>query len=175
MAKTPDMTQDEARQARDVLLEQERVLRYESGFGSAEALELGCILVSLASEFDETYVVTIVRAADGACVFQWLPDDKGARNLGIAAGKCAESLAVGHASPWRQALALMGEMALDEVFADAPARIAGCGAFPVRVGDEVVAIIGVSGLHNGLDHEVVVRALEKVLDKTVPHFLVALL
>jgi uncharacterized protein (UPF0303 family) len=41
------------------------------------------------------------------------------------------------------------------------------------VGDEWVATIAVSGLHDGLDHEVIVRALEQVLEKTAPRFAVA--
>ena len=38
------------------------------------------------------------------------------------------------------------------------------GAFPIRVGDDRVATLAVSGLHDGLDHELCVRALATDLD-----------
>ena len=44
------------------------------------------------------------------------------------------------------------------------------GAFPICVGDERVATVCVSGLHEGLDHELIVRGLCKVLGKTVPAY-----
>lgn len=45
-----------------------------------------------------------------------------------------------------------------------------CGAFPIRVGDEWVATIAVSGYMEGLDHEVILRALEQVLEAEVPRW-----
>ena len=163
------MTPDEARAAREVLLEQERVLRYEH-FGAREALELGRIAAELAADYDETYTVTITREADGEVWFQWLADDKGARNLLFAAGKRGAALAAGHASPWAQLVAIEQGTPLDDVWAKVPDEVASCGAFPVRAGDEWVATIAVSGLHEGLDHEVVLRALEKALGKKVPRW-----
>ena len=62
----------EAQEALDVLLEQERALRYDR-FGSHEALLLG-----------ETCVIEIVREPDRQPVFLWVPDDKGERNLRFA-------------------------------------------------------------------------------------------
>ena len=46
------------------------------------------------------------------------------------------------------------------------------GTFPIQVGNERVATIAVSGLREGLNHEVIVRALEQVLGTTVPRFAV---
>lgn len=63
---------------------------------------------------------------------------------------------------------------MDALFAEAPERLVSAGAFPVRAGDVIVAAVGVSGLHQGLDHEAIVRALEQVLGKSVRRFPVAL-
>ncbi|MDO4796504.1 MAG: heme-binding protein [Coriobacteriales bacterium] len=152
-----------------MLLEQERVLRYES-FDAVRALELGTIAARLAPEYDETYTVTITRESDAATWFQWLADDKGERNLMFAAGKRNATVAAGHASPWPQLEVLANGRSLDEVWAKVPDEVASCGAFPIRVGDEWVATLAVSGLHNGLDHEVVLRSLEQALGKKAPRW-----
>lgn len=166
------ITASEAAAVMDVLVEQERELRFTNRFGAAEALELGLAASRLADEYDETYTVTITREEDGVVMFQWLGEGKGARNLEFAAGKRAAARASGHASPWAQLEAIVNGTSLDEVWARAPKVCPSCGAFPVRVGDEWVATIAVSGLHDGLDHEVVVRALEQTLRKKVPRFAV---
>ena len=51
-----------------------------------------------------------------------------------------------------QASELMRGHSLDGLWAKAPELIAGCGAFPVRVGERLVATVSVSGLHDGGDH-----------------------
>ena len=163
----------EAAEAMEVLVAQECELRYAQRFGATEALDLGVAAAHLASEFSETYTVTITRETDGEVAFQWLGEGKGARNLVFAAGKRAAALASGHASPWTQLEAIASDKPLDEVWAHVPEVCPACGAFPIRVGDEWVATIAVSGLHEGLDHEVIVRALEQVLGTTVPRFAVA--
>ena len=153
----------------EVLREQERVLRYDE-FGAREALVLGSVAAGLAPEYAEGYVVTITREADEEVCFQWLADGKGARNLMFAAGKRAAALRSGHASPWRQLEAVAAGQSLDEVWAEAPQVVCSCGAFPIRIGNDWVATIAVSGLHEGLDHEVILRSLEQVLGRVVPRF-----
>ena len=167
------ITATEAAEAMGVLDAQERELRYAVRFGAAEALDLGVAAARLAGDYDEAYTVTITREEDEAVAFQWLGEGKGARNLEFAGGKRAAALAAGHASPWAQLEAIASGNALDEVWARVPEVCPACGAFPIRVGDEWVATIAVSGLHEGLDHEVIVRALEQVLGTTVPRFAVA--
>ena len=73
----------EAQKALDVLLEQERALRYDR-FGSHEALLLGETMVGLSDAFGETCVIEIVREPDRQPVFLWVPDDKGERSLRFA-------------------------------------------------------------------------------------------
>ena len=169
MADAP-MTAQEATAALEVLAQQEQELCFSERFGSVEALELGTAAARLAPEYSEGYSVTITRESDGAVIFQWITDDKGARNLTFAAGKRAAALKAGHASPWLQLQATANGEPPEKPWAKAPDVVPACGAFPLRVGSEWVATIAVSGLHEGLDHEVIIRALEQVLGKTVPRF-----
>lgn len=165
----PELTADDAREAEKVLLEQERILRYPERFGAAEALELGNIAVALVPEFPSGYSVTVTRESDGVRIFQWVADDKEERNLLFADGKRRSALKAGHAGPWSQLEAtISGDIA--GVWAKVPDEVPACGAFPIRVGDEWVATIAVSGLHDGLDHEVILRALEQALGVSVPRW-----
>jgi uncharacterized protein (UPF0303 family) len=151
-----------------VLLEQERILRFER-FGADEALHLGGIVASLVLDFGEGVSVTITRESDGVRMFQWVADDKGERNLLFAEGKRAAAQKAGHAGPWAQLEAAIGGDA-SHVWDCVPAEVPACGAFPIRVGDEWVATIAVSGYMEGLDHEVILRALEQVLNTTAPRW-----
>lgn len=56
------------------------------------------------------------------------------------------------------------------MWGNVPEEVPACGAFPIRVGDEWVATIAVSGLDAGLDHEVILRALEAALGLSVPRW-----
>ncbi len=163
------LTAESARAAMEALLEQERMLRYRR-FGAKEALELGSIAASLVDEFGEGVSVAITRESDGVAMFQWVADDKDAKNLLFADGKRAAALEAGHASPWAQPEATAAADDVAAVWADVPAKVPACGAFPIRVGDEWVATIAVSGYMEGLDHEIIVRALERALGVTVPRW-----
>ena len=165
----PSLTPEAARAAQEVLLEQERALRYPKSFGAREALALGQAAIDLVPEYESGYTVTITRERDGVRMFQWVADDKEERNLLFAEGKRQAALAAGHAGPWAQlAATIAGD--LDAVWAHVPNEVPACGAFPVRVGDDWVATIAVSGLHDGLDHEVILRALERELGVEVPRW-----
>lgn len=165
----PMLTADDACKAMEVLLEQERILRYAESFGAYEALELGQAAIGLIPQFGEGYSITITREADGVRMFQWVDDSKGERNLCFADGKRHSALKAGHAGPWAQLEAVVAGDA-SQVWANVPEEVPACGAFPIRVGDEWVATIGVSGLMEGLDHEVIVRALEQVLGVAAPRW-----
>ena len=164
------MNASEAKAAMDILLEQERVLGYQGGFGAGEALALGEAAVEAAGEFDHGVSVAITRESDDLVLFQWVADDCDEKNLLFANGKRASAKKAGHASPWAQLEAAAEGSDASAVWANVPDEVPACGAFPVRVGDEWVATLAVSGLSDGLDHEVIVRALEKVLDVSVPRW-----
>ena len=119
--------------------------------------------------FASGYSVTITRERDGVRMFQWVSDDKDERNLLFADGKRHSALKAGHAGPWAQIeAAIEGDLAA--VWANVPNEVPACGAFPIRVGDEWVATIAVSGLDAGLDHEVILRALVRTLGVTAPRW-----
>ncbi len=152
----------------DTLTEQERILRYPERFGASEALALGSRIAVLAPEYDRGVTVKITRESDGMQLFAWSMDDKAPRNYEFIEGKRAAVLASGHASVWRQVeLKLAGKE--DEIFAT-PGQMPAAGGFPIRLQgtDEIVATCVVSGLHEGLDHELVVRALTAELGVQTP-------
>ncbi|MDO5709309.1 MAG: Gfo/Idh/MocA family oxidoreductase [Coriobacteriales bacterium] len=152
----------------DTLTEQERILRYPERFGASEALALGSRIAVLAPEYDRGVTVKITRESDGMQLFAWSMDDKAPRNYEFIEGKRAAVLASGHASVWRQVeLKLAGKE--DEIFAT-PGQMPAAGGFPIRLQgtDEIVATCVVSGLHEGLDHELVVHALAAELGVQAP-------
>lgn len=147
--------------AHAVLLEQERLLSFER-FGAAEALALGNVVASCAVDYDRGVMAQIVRKSDGLALFQWAADDKAPRNEVFVAGKRAATELSGACS-----LRCYVEYCMDGSWSEmlepgSSAMFAG-GAFPLCVGDELVATISVSGLHEGKDHELVVRSLAQAL------------
>lgn len=153
----------------DLLEEQERILRYPEKFGAAEALALGNRIATLNAEYDREVTIQITRESDGMQLFALSMDSKSPRNYGFIAGKRGASLDCNHSSAW-----LWGSMVLagkrDELFDRAPTILPSAGAFPIRLADsdEVVATLCVSGLHEGLDHELMIRALEAELGVKAP-------
>lgn len=162
------MSRSEYQAAMETILEQERLLRYASTFGAAEALALGNRVALLAPEYDRGVTVQITRESDGMLLFAWSMDDKAPRNYGFAAGKRNAALASGHASPWAQLELLSTGGDEDEFWVNVPEVVPSAGAFPIRVGDKWVATLCVSGLHDGRDHELAIRALEAELGVSAP-------
>lgn len=177
-ATTANATADRHDARLQALLEQERLLRYPAGFGAAEAFALGEAIAELAPQYDRGAVVRIVRECDDLVLFQWAMDDKAPRNVLFAEGKRRAAQLCGHASLWTVAEnELCGawaepfDMAAMQAVASGKAGISSVppcysgGAFPLCAGieSEWVATVTVSGLHDGCDHELVVRALCRVL------------
>lgn len=162
------LTYDE--RALNELEAQEEVLCYPGSFGSREALELGNAVAAIAPDYDRGISVEIVRESDGLQLFSWSTDDKAPRNYGFADGKRKGSLSCGHASLWGYVRRTLDGAIPANVDKEAGALYA-AGAFPIRdASGERVATIAVSGLHEGLDHDVVTRALGNVLGVDVPVF-----
>ena len=163
------MTTDDAKMALSVLLEQEKALRFDA-FGATEAFELGNAVECVSKAFEHGVSVTIVRESDDLVMFQWVADDCDGRNILFAQGKRAAAKKVAHASPWTQLVAAAEGADPASVWANVPDEVPACGAFPIRVGEEWAATLCVSGLSDGLDHEVILRALEQVLAVKVPRW-----
>lgn len=152
------------------LEKQEDVLQYAGNFGSDEALALGNTVAELAPQYDRGISVKIVRESDGLVLFAWSTDDKAPRNFDFAEGKRKGSLACGHSSLWGYVRRTLDGVEPANIDKETGALYAG-GAFPIRDGSgERVATIALSGLHEGKDHELVVRALERVLGLDAPTF-----
>lgn len=164
------MEASEARAALSVLIEQEGLLCYQERFRATEAFELGGAVERVSRTFEHGVSVTIVRESDDVAMFQWVADDCDGRNILFAQGKRAAARKAGHASPWAQLVAAADGADPASVWANVPDEVPACGAFPIRVGEEWVATLCVSGLSDGLDHEVIVRALEQVLGTKVPRW-----
>ena len=154
-------------EALHALERQEQVLRYPERFGAAEALELGSAIARLAPEYDRGITAVITRESDGMQLLAWSMDDKAPRNYGFAEGKRQASVASGHASVWGYLNHELNDPTTP-LFGPDTVGAPVAGAFPIYVGDERVATACVSGLHEGRDHELMVRALEQVLGVTAP-------
>ena len=171
--------------ARKVLIAQETALAYPGGFGSQEAFDLGRAVREISRDYDRGIACEIVRESDGLVLFAWAQDAKAPRNYRFCAGKRAAALRCGHASlmcyveheldgSWnelfqaieRRKRGMAGAGGSDQTESEELICPVG-GAFPIRAGDDGawVATLAVSGLHEGLDHELCVRALSAALGK----------
>lgn len=152
---------------------QEGALRWHGEFTSSDALELGNAVARLSREYDRGVTVRVVREPDGLAMFEWAADDKAPRNQEFAQGKRRASLACGHSSLWADVAHEVDGSFQDLVDRSTPDKFGtpefACpvaGAFPIR--DErgtLLATLCVSGLHEGLDHELAVRALAEAEGK----------
>lgn len=110
-----------------------------------------------------------LRCKDALPIFQYVGDTRSARNLNFAMAKAETVRKTGHCSLWA--------LAQEEVIGGLTALFeesSGClpvgGAFPIFVGSEVTAIVTTSGLHQGHDHEAVVKALCAMQSKPLPPY-----
>lgn len=156
-----------------ILEKQEELLQYDS-FSSADALELGQIIARLAQEYHGEVAIQIVRERDETIIFQYIMDSKSSRNLRFMEGKRKAALVSKHASiypgiEYKVTNKLEPKLSYEN----------GClpvgGAFPIRVSNEWVATVLVSGLHEGKDHELLVRSLSEHLKILIPDFTKALI
>lgn len=140
----------------DVLADQEKELSAES-FDNADALALGNCIAKLALEYDRPVAVRIDRYEDDLTMFQYMMEGKSAANLRYMDGKKQCVKDSGHSSAW----VYVKTMADDEYsdWKNDGVHLISGGAFPLYVNDEIKAIIQVSGLHEGKDHELIVRSL----------------
>ena len=158
---------------------QEQLLVFEAPFTSATALELGGAIAALSPWEGKGFSAAIVRDADDLVMFQWAADDQGSRNARFMDGKRAASRLAGRSSlrVWAEheatgAWQLLFDTLEEDVAAGAyPSVLPVAGAFPLCQRDESgavhrVATLTVSGLHEGLDHQMMVRGLCQVLGLT---------
>lgn len=139
-----------------VIEQQEQLLRYSS-FGAKDALRLGNRIVQLAQEYDRGVSVMISRVSDDMTLFAWADDSKAKRNEMYISMKKQSVLDSGHASIWPY-LRYKADGSYEEWLRDGVHGISG-GGFPIFTDEGLTAVLCVSGLHEGKDHELMVRAL----------------
>ena len=165
--------------ALELLQQQEDTLVWPHPFRSADALKLGNELARLAEEdpsFDRDVAIRIYRESDGLVLFQYMMDEKAERNYAFMDGKRQVTLATGHSSLYAVLAHTLDENAYPSCFSDPEKYCVSGGSFPIREQNPETgslphtATVSVSGLHEGKDHELVVRALSNVLGKPLAVF-----
>ena len=145
------------------LKEEEQRLGYES-FGAREALALTEKIIEIAEEeYQSGIYVKIRRLNDNATMVEYTSDDKNERNAQFAQGKVNACLSYGHSSFYAFVKENV-EGHTERLFPGMEMNQA-AGAYPVFVNGEMAAVIGVSGLKEGNDHRLIVKALCAVQGK----------
>lgn len=138
-------------------------------FSSLDALNLGMMVVQESEKYREEVAIQIVRMKDRNIIFQYIASTKTQRNIEFAQGKMNTVYQTKHCSLW----ALVKEIVdgkVQHIFSENSTCLPVAGAFPIYVGKEIVAVIGVSGLHQGNDQRVLLDAFEKYLKIKLPCF-----
>lgn len=162
---TPQITQYLHPSAEDlkILLSQEETLQYPD-FSSTKALKLIETILSLTCD---PVAITITRESDQTVIAQYVSDEKSSRNVFIASGKRNMALAAKHSSVYAYCKNYI-DSSYAQYTAKAPEYICGAGAFPIFVNHQWVATIALSGLKEGKDHDVIIDALNMILNQNVP-------
>ncbi len=130
------------------------------------ALQIGVQIQSLLPDYDRGVSIQVIRESDQAVIFQYIHDDKNAKNLQYAEGKHQCIYHYGHSSAWANIALRMHQIEFDM-----QKGLPSSGAFPLRnQNGDLLASILVSGLHEGKDYEIIIRALEIVFQKGVKSF-----
>lgn len=143
------------------LEELERHFRFDS-FCQADVLALSNQLIACAKGKGEI-AFRVVRESDQLPVFQYVDDGKSERNLNFAMAKRNCTLKTGHMSCW----ALVKHMVdggLEELMDPQNGCLPVAGAFPIFSGDEHKYTVCISGLKDGGDLDLMLRALSNYLD-----------
>ena len=134
-------------------------------FTEAEMLRLAEAIVHQAKKYEpEKIAFQITRLRDNCVAFQFVSDEKAERNILFAQGKRNACIHEGHSS-FHAFVRGHVEGNADALFTRGLEEIPAAGAYPIRVKDEIVAVLGVSGLHQGNDHRLIVEALCEVLNQ----------
>lgn len=147
----------------DILEKQEQMLRFDH-FTHKDILNLGLFMVDRAQRLG-TCVSVAVRTAEGAAVFQHLPDGTGKNNENWMRRK-ANTVLLMDCSSLRAAYNLerYHETLEDHGLSHADYALCG-GGFPARLKDgTLVGVVTVSNLYHIADHEFVTQSLREYLN-----------
>ena len=148
-----------------ILEKQEQMLRFEH-FTHRDALDLGLYMISRAKKHD-ICVSVAVRSAEGAVLFQHLPDGTEKNNENWMRRKANTVLLMG-CSSLRAKYNLERAKETLEDHGQSSADYALCGGgFPIRMLDgTLVGAVTVSNLYHIADHEFVTESLRGYLNCT---------
>jgi predicted dehydrogenase/uncharacterized protein (UPF0303 family) len=149
--------------------QQEEILRFDA-FDQEDAEKIGKLLIRMAQEeYRNPIAVLIHDEKHDSILFQEIMEGKSERNIEFANKKRKAVLSSGHCSIYPNiANRLTG--AYQDIIDGIPEQLPVGGSFPVKVKGEIVATISLSGIHEGLDHELLVRGLAAYLGKELPAF-----
>lgn len=147
------------------LLQQENDLQFSS-FDYSDAKKLTDIILKLQKQYDRTVSVSIFDETENLEVIRVLQNGKNERNLLYMNGKRNCALKCRHSSLYA---AVENSLKDDPLQSDMNCCYTG-GAFPIHVNGEWKFTVAVSGLHEGKDHELIIRALSEMKGKPVCAF-----
>nr|WP_314464422.1 heme-binding protein [uncultured Clostridium sp.] len=151
------------------ILAQIEKLFFLKKFDSRDALEVGSRMIRLSKKYQKEPFIIIIREQDELPIFQYAGDSMSQRNINFAMKKRNTVLKTGHCSLWvmahQQTYGGMGEY-----FQEDTECLPVGGAFPIYVNEDLAATIAVSGLKEGLDHQVIVDALADYFIQQLPLF-----
>lgn len=150
-------------------LERMEMLFQFDRFGSKDALRLGTQIVAEAEKYKRDVAIRIVRTEDQLILFQYVGEEKTARNLEFARKKGNTVAATGHCSLWPLVQAFGGG-SVPTVFEEATDFLPVGGAIPILENGKMTAIVEVSGLHDGMDHMAIMEAVCAIKGCDVPAF-----
>ena len=102
-------------------------------------------------------------------MFQYVMKDKNEKNILYAEGKHNAIGEYGHSSAWANIACQMEGFVLKE------GVLPSGGAFPIYLKDGTLAAsVLLSGLHEGKDHELIIRAIAGIQNKEYPDFIKAI-
>ena len=150
------------------LEEMEKVFHFER-FTSQDALKLGTQIVMEAKKYGRDLIVRIIRMEDQLAMFQYVGEEKSQRNIDFAMKKAKTVELTRHCSLWALVQAFGGGN-IPSIFEEDIDFLPVGGAVPILVDGKIVAIIAVSGLHDGMDHMVILEAICKIKSCEIPDF-----
>lgn len=143
-----------------LLQAEEERLQFDS-FDYADAFRLASVIQVLQKEYDRNIALSIFDEESDMEIIRILQDGKTERNLRFIQEKRKCARAYGHSSLYG---CVMHELKKDQNEEMRNCMHAG-GAFPIRVSGKWKYTVSVSGLHEGKDHELIVRGLSEMLQK----------
>lgn len=151
--------------AAGLLEKQEEVLRYAS-FDYNDAWTLVKTIVNLQKEYDRNIAVTVFDEERQVEIIRVLQDGKTESNLKYMNGKRNSAIACGHSSLYAYVTAVTAgrQPVFNETYCSSG------GAFPIRINGKWKYTVAVSGLHEGGDHEIIIKALEIILKRKTDPF-----